>query len=268
MNKRITIIVLSVFVSTASVIVPPAFGDAKPDYQLNIDWEWRDFSSPPSSDAWTFVVKDGPPPVVREKTSAHGCVVNAINAANNKDTATALRWLLAGQSDRRQASAYQSIETAGNMAVDYAVKTYGGSVPTQPTTPVGSDPNSVPYYDFLTFGVGLPAVSINLGNGSFGYLDSISPITVMWFPVWAQSVVRTGVDSWTRVAWWGLSLGLIFSKPQSASSVQFGFDLVPAIIKFGPISLGVGVRWEDTGSFSLDSTNWSIVVPATYTLSP
>jgi hypothetical protein len=140
--------------------------------------------------------------------------------------------------------------------------------------PTGPFEAETPFFSFISIGVGLPAVSINLEDGAIGFFDSISPLTLTISPerfqgaLLASRVTIDGkpVETWIRLSYWSVAFGLQVSKPQDSSEVRFGATLIPYLFRIGPLSMGIGVLWSATSHFSMELKTWNIILPLTYTV--
>ncbi len=85
---------------TLTVLLVPvhSFG-----YQDEVDWMWNDMKATSKGRCKTFVVKAGPPKIVRGTVSGRTCLTNAIQAYRKGDHEKAFGWILAGQCHDRQA---------------------------------------------------------------------------------------------------------------------------------------------------------------------
>ena len=72
-------------------------------YQNEVDWTWNDTKPTSKGRCKTFVVKAGPPKIVRGTVSGRTCLTNAIQAYRKGDHEKAFGWILAGQCHNRQA---------------------------------------------------------------------------------------------------------------------------------------------------------------------
>jgi hypothetical protein len=96
-------------------------------WKQKIDQLWNDRSSQSATEICQMQVVRAMPPLIRGSTSGHGCVVNAIAAAREGEKKLALGWLRAGYCRDRETR--MRIDSAGNAAVDYAVRKFGARVP-------------------------------------------------------------------------------------------------------------------------------------------
>ncbi len=98
-----------------------------PSLQKMIDEVWLDTNSKPKGSCQRFVVKAGPPRVLRGKTSGRDCLGHAITAYRAGDHEKAFGWILAGQCLNREART--SLVLKAPRVMQYVVNKYGPQVP-------------------------------------------------------------------------------------------------------------------------------------------
>lgn len=108
---------------TLTVLLGPvqSFG-----YQNEVDWMWNDTKPSSKGRCNTFVVKAGPPKIVRGTISGRTCLTNAIRAYRKGDHEKAFGWILAGQC-HDQASRETLIKNAPHV-LKYLLEQYGPHV--------------------------------------------------------------------------------------------------------------------------------------------
>ena len=74
-------------------------------YQEEVDWMWNDVKAKSRGGAQckNFVVKAGPPKILRGKISGRACLENAIESYRHGDHEEAFGWILAGECHDREA---------------------------------------------------------------------------------------------------------------------------------------------------------------------
>jgi hypothetical protein len=131
----------------------------------------------------------------------------------------------------------------------------------------GPNKESLPYYDFFSIGVGLPAVSVHLSDGNIGFFDSVSPAMATFSPepfqeAWVIGKTESGLE-YLRVSYWSMATGINISKPQNGN-IQVGVTLIPYMLRIGPYSIGIGILWSVSTVFSLGLDTFSVILPLTY----
>ena len=115
--RRIVGILLMVFVLS---IVTAASGLA---FQDEVDWMWSDTKPSVRGGCKNFVVKAGPPKILRGRTSGRACLEKAIEAYRKGDHEKAFGWILAGQCHNRQARELLIRNAPGVLS--YLLEKYG-----------------------------------------------------------------------------------------------------------------------------------------------
>lgn len=93
----------------------------------DIDALWADRHSAPKGGCLTFIVKAWPEKLLRGRTSAHDCVVRAVQGFRTGDHEEAIGWLQAGLCPDREAQ--QRLVRYGPAVREYVTSTYGPKVP-------------------------------------------------------------------------------------------------------------------------------------------
>lgn len=108
---------------TLTVLLVPvqSFG-----YQDEVDWMWNDTKPTSKGRCKTFVVKAGPPKILRGTVSGRTCLTNAVQAYRKGDHEKAFGWILAGQCHDR-AARETMIKSAPNV-LEYLLEQYGPHV--------------------------------------------------------------------------------------------------------------------------------------------
>ncbi|MCA9471080.1 MAG: hypothetical protein MRJ96_09310 [Nitrospirales bacterium] len=98
-------------------------------YQEEVDWMWQDVKAKARGGAQckNFVVKAGPPEILRGKISGRACLKKAIQSYRHGDHEEAFGWILAGECHDRQAR--DKLVRHAPKVLEYVVKTYGHDVP-------------------------------------------------------------------------------------------------------------------------------------------
>ncbi len=129
--------------------------------------------------------------------------------------------------------------------------------------------------DHLSLGPGVGVVSFNLGDGTIGLLDTISPVQLS-FSTWQyRSIAYKVNDDGTRekeihkYAFWEFGLGLTLSKDQESDTIHFGANVIPLEINIDDkFSLGVGVNYELSGKVEWGIDRMSVILPISYNIGP
>ena len=98
-----------------------------PAYQDDIDWMWNNTKPSARGGCKNYVVKAGPPKILRGRVSGRDCLVNAINAFRKGDHEKSFGWILAGQCHNPQARLL--LVQNAPLVLEYLLKQYGDSVP-------------------------------------------------------------------------------------------------------------------------------------------
>lgn len=96
-------------------------------YQNEVDWIWNDTKPTSKGGCKNFVVKAGPPKILRGRVSGRTCLTNAIQSYRIGDHEKAFGWILAGQCHNRQARE-TLVKNAPNV-LSYMLQQYGPHVP-------------------------------------------------------------------------------------------------------------------------------------------
>ena len=114
----------SFFVAFALVL---AVADPSPAFTNVIDGLWNDTKPVPKQDCRNFIVKAGPPRILRGVISGHDTLVHAIQRYREGDHEEAVGWLLAGACPDKDAQ--ETIVRNAPNVLDYMMKEYGPKVP-------------------------------------------------------------------------------------------------------------------------------------------
>ena len=98
-------------------------------YQDEVDWMWNNTKPSARGGCKNFVVKAGPPKILRGRVSGRDCLTKAIKAYRLGDHEKAFGWILAGQCHDRQARLV--LVQNAPLVLDYLLKQYGSSVTTK-----------------------------------------------------------------------------------------------------------------------------------------
>ena len=113
---------LCLLLTLAVLLVPVhSFG-----YQDEVDWMWNDTKATSKGRCKTFVVKAGPPKIVRGTVSGRTCLTNAIHAYRKGDHEKAFGWILAGQCHDR--TARDTLIKNAPLVLKYLLEQYGPHV--------------------------------------------------------------------------------------------------------------------------------------------
>ena len=107
-----------------TVLIAPIGASA---FQEEVDWMWNDTKPSARSGCKNFVVKAGPPKILRGRTSGQTCLTHAIQSYRKGDHEKAFGWILAGQCHDRQAR--ETLVGNAPKVLDYLLKQYGEQVP-------------------------------------------------------------------------------------------------------------------------------------------
>ncbi len=116
---------IAVSVSLYSMILgvcAPAFA-----FQSELDAVWNDTKATPRSNCKDFVVKAGPPQVLRGRTSGQDSLKHAIREYREGDHEEAFGWILAGACPNKDAQG--TLLRNAPLVLDYLLKEYGPKVP-------------------------------------------------------------------------------------------------------------------------------------------
>ena len=95
-------------------------------FQEEVDWMWGDTKPTVRSGCKSFVVKAGPPKILRGKMSGRGCLERAMAAYRKGDHEKAFGWILAGQCHDRQAR--ETLIRNAPAVLSYLLEKYGSEV--------------------------------------------------------------------------------------------------------------------------------------------
>ena len=98
-------------------------------YQDDVDWMWNNTKPSARGGCRNFIVKAGPPKILRGRVSGRNCLVNAINAFRKGDHEKAFGWILAGQCHNPQARL--TLVQNAPLVLEYLLKQYGNSALTK-----------------------------------------------------------------------------------------------------------------------------------------
>ena len=98
-------------------------------YQDDVDWMWNNTKPSARGGCKNFIVKAGPPKIIRGRVSGRNCLVNAINAFRKGDHEKAFGWILAGQCHNSQARLI--LVQNAPLVLEYLLKQYGDSALTK-----------------------------------------------------------------------------------------------------------------------------------------
>lgn len=119
-------------------------------------------------------------------------------------------------------------------------------------------------FNLIDFGIGLPALSINMKDQNVGFLESVVPLQIS-FNLFQRTLFR-GKNEIHKFALWCLSGGIQISKPTN-DAFKYGVVFSPYAIRIDDFSFGVGVMYSDTDEFHpSDKSKWSFVLPISYQL--
>ncbi len=96
-------------------------------FQGELDAVWTDRKATPRSNCKDFVVKAGPPQVLRGRTSGQDCLKRAIREYREGDHEEAFGWILAGACPNKDAQG--TLLRNAPLVLDYLLKEYGPKVP-------------------------------------------------------------------------------------------------------------------------------------------
>ena len=96
-------------------------------YQDDVDWMWQNTKPSARGGCKNYVVKAGPPKILRGRVSGRDCLVNAINAFRKGDHEKAFGWILAGQCHNSKTRLL--LVQKAPLVLEYLLKQYGDSVP-------------------------------------------------------------------------------------------------------------------------------------------
>ena len=96
-------------------------------YQSQVDWMWNNTKPSSRGGCKNFVVKAGPPKILRGRVSGRDCLTKAIKAYRVGDHEKAFGWILAGQCHDRQARNVL-IQNAPKV-LEYLLGKFGPAVP-------------------------------------------------------------------------------------------------------------------------------------------
>ena len=108
---------------TLTVLLVPVHGFG---YQSEVDWMWNDTKATSKGRCKTFVVKAGPPKILRGTVSGRRCLTHAIHAYRKGDHEKAFGWILAGQCHDRDAR--ETLIKNAPHVLKYLLEQYGPHV--------------------------------------------------------------------------------------------------------------------------------------------
>ena len=121
-----TYLVILLLVATA---IAPSSSLKVSAYQDEVDWMWNNTKPSARGGCKNFIVKAGPPKIIRGRVSGRNCLVNAINAFRKGDHEKAFGWILAGQCHNSQARLI--LVQNAPLVLEYLLKQYGDSALTK-----------------------------------------------------------------------------------------------------------------------------------------
>ena len=95
-------------------------------YQDEVDWMWNDTKATSKGRCKTFVVKAGPPKILRGTVSGRTCLTHAVHAYRTGDHEKAFGWILAGQCHDRKAR--ETLIKNAPHVLKYLLEQYGPDV--------------------------------------------------------------------------------------------------------------------------------------------
>ena len=96
-------------------------------YQDDVDWMWNNTKPSARGGCKNFVVKAGPPKILRGRASGRNCLLKAINAYRKGDHEKAFGWILAGQCHDTQAQL--ALVQSAPLVLKYLMTRYGANMP-------------------------------------------------------------------------------------------------------------------------------------------
>ncbi len=113
--------------SLALIMVSLGAGTPLHAFQNELDAVWNDTKATPRSNCKDFVVKAGPPQVLRGRTSGQDSLKHAIREYREGDHEEAFGWILAGACPNKDAQG--TLLRNAPLVLDYLLKEYGPKVP-------------------------------------------------------------------------------------------------------------------------------------------
>ena len=95
-------------------------------YQDEVDWMWNNTKPSSRGGCKNFVVKAGPPKILRGRVSGRNCLLKAINAYRKGDHEKAFGWVLASHCQDR--AARELLVQNAHKALQYLLLHYGPQV--------------------------------------------------------------------------------------------------------------------------------------------
>ena len=96
-------------------------------YQDEVDWMWNNTKPSARGGCKNFVVKAGPPKILRGRASGRNCLLKAINAYRKGDHEKAFGWILAGQC--HDPKAQLALVQNAPLVLKYLLARYGTNTP-------------------------------------------------------------------------------------------------------------------------------------------
>ena len=112
------LVVLTITLGSPSIVLA---------YQDEVDWMWNNTKPSAGGGCKNFIVKAGPPKILRGRVSGRDCLVNAINAFHKGDHEKAFGWILAGQCHNPKARLL--LVQKAPLVLEYLLKRYGAGAP-------------------------------------------------------------------------------------------------------------------------------------------
>ena len=119
-----TYLVILLLVATA---IAPSSSLKVSAYQDEVDWMWNNIKPSARGGCKNFVVKAGPPKILRGRASGRNCLLKAINAYRKGDHEKAFGWILAGQCHDTQAQL--ALVQSAPLVLKYLLSQYGANTP-------------------------------------------------------------------------------------------------------------------------------------------
>jgi hypothetical protein len=112
-------------------------------------------------------------------------------------------------------------------------------------------------FPLFSYGVGMPAITLNMKTRNFGYLKAVDPI--FGSVNYAQSSIVVGPDIYNTCFTSGIGL----SVSGDSTSIQYGATVMAFGLRINSFSIGLGAGWMSTnGHFSsaLKNLNWALPI--------
>lgn len=116
----------------------------------------------------------------------------------------------------------------------------------------------------VSIGPGIQTVAINLGSGSIGVFDMLTPVNIS-LNLLQRVYIQPGRDPFIFCLF-APALGFLITKHTDSQGVIFGINLTAYAVKINGFTLGIGIAWVNDSKMIASRDNVFITIPLTYTI--